>query len=141
MAFALNSNIGLNTLATQSALLGNSLNGVNTLNAGVLGTNSLLVNGGFNNQALAGLGFGLNGIGNFGFNNLGLVNTNTPLGFNILDSFKLCQRCVVQCPGGTTCTNGVCRASTLCGFIPNPNAVRVFRGSGHRYRSRSRKHH
>lgn len=142
MSLGLNSNFMLNTLTTSSALLGNSLNGLNNLSAGLgLGLNSL---SGLNSQALAGLGFGLNGIGT---TRLGLLaDQNTFLRdpayfFNL----GLCRHCTTQCPSGTSCNNGVCRAFKLQGYIPNPNRTRIYRecdrSNYYHSHGRGRKHH
>ena len=146
MSLPINTNLMLNTLQTSSALLGNSLNGMNNLNSGLgLGINSLALNGGLNSQALNSLGFGLSGVGNFGFN-LGLLSNPNNLINNpgFFANLGLCPRCTTQCPSGTSCNNGVCRAFKLQGYIPNPNHVRVYRncdGCSYYHGHRRRKHH
>ena len=153
MSIALNSNLMQNSLATTSAILGNSLNGMNNLNSGLgLGVNSLVLNGGLgglgslNGQNLNGLGFGLNGVGGIGsnlFSNPNSLLSNPAYFLNL----GFCQRCTTQCPSGTSCNNGICRASKLQGYIPNPNHVRVYRDCDrsnyyyHGRRSHGRRHH
>ena len=142
MSLLFNSNLALNTFAQTNATLGNSLNGLNSsVGLGINGSNGL------NSRTLASLGFGLSGIGNIGgFNNLANFNNpNNFSDFNPLNRFGLCQRCIIPCPTGTSCNNGICRANYPCGYISNPNYERVYgrdsRYSHHSRHSRNHKHH